>query len=59
MKRIEEIAKKIMSLENTIKATADKETKRAAMQEMFKISETLTLEDMLEIDEYITNLIDS
>ena len=37
----------------------DKEVKAAAMQEVIEITDNLTLDDMLEIDEYIMTQIDN
>ena len=48
-----------MELETTIRITADKEIKRKAMKEVIQITDELSLEDMLEIDEYIMNQIDN
>lgn len=59
MKDIKQIAKRLMELENTIRIVTDKEVKAAAMQEVIEITDNLTLEDMLEIDEYIMAQIDN
>ena len=48
-----------MTVESTIRITADKEIKRKAMEEVIQITDELSLEDMLEIDEYIMNQIDN
>jgi hypothetical protein len=48
-----------MELETTIRIVTDKEVKAAAMQEVIEITDNLTLEDMLEIDEYIMAQIDN
>lgn len=45
------IAEKIVKLENQLKLDKDCQS---AMEEIQKIVNTLSLEDMLEIDEYIT-----
>jgi hypothetical protein len=59
MKDIKQIAKRLMELETTIRIVTDKEVKAAAMQEVIEITDNLTLEDMLEIDEYIMTQIDN
>lgn len=59
MKDIKQIAKRLMELETTIRIVTDKEIKTAAMQEVIEITDNLTLEDMLEIDEYIMTQIDN
>lgn len=59
MKDIKQIAKRLMELETTIRIVTDKEVKTAAMQEVIEITDNLTLEDMLEIDEYIMTQIDN
>ncbi len=59
MKDIKQIAKRLMELETTIRIVTDKEVKTAAMQEVIEITDNLTLEDMLEIDEYIMAQIDN
>lgn len=59
MKDIKQIAKRLMELETTIRIVTDKEIKAAAMQEVIEITDNLTLEDMLEIDEYIMTQIDN
>lgn len=62
MKRIEEIeqiAKRLMELETTIRITTDKELKYSVMKEVMEITEGLDLDDMLAIDEYIMNQIDN
>lgn len=59
MKDIKSLAKRLMELETTIRITADKEIKRKAMEEVIQITDELSLEDMLEIDEYIMNQIDN
>lgn len=59
MKDIKQIAKRLMELETTIRIVTDKEVKAAAMQEVIEITNNLTLEDMLEIDEYIMTQIDN
>jgi hypothetical protein len=59
MKDIKQIAKRLMELETTIRIVTDKEVKAAAMQEVIEITDNLTLEDMLEIDEYIMAQIDN
>lgn len=59
MKDIKQIAKRLMELENTIRIVTDKEVMTAAMQEVIEITDNLTLEDMLEIDEYIMTQIDN
>ena len=59
MKDIKQIAKRLMELETTIKIVTDKEVKAAAMQEVIEITDNLTLDDMLEIDEYIMTQIDN
>ena len=59
MKDIKQIAKRLMELETTIRIVTDKEVKAAAMQEVIEITDNLTLEDMLEIDEYIMTHIDN
>lgn len=59
MKDIKQIAKRLMELETTIRIITDKEVKAAAMQEVIEITDNLTLEDMLEIDEYIMTQIDN
>lgn len=59
MKDIKQIAKRLMELETTIRIVTDKEVKAAAMQEVIEITDNLTLEDMLEIDEYIMEQIDN
>lgn len=62
MKRIEEIeqiAKRLMELETTIRITTDKELKHSVMKEVMEITEELNLDDMLAIDEYIMNQIDN
>lgn len=59
MKDIKQIAKQLMELETTIRIVTDKEVKAAAMQEVIEITNNLTLEDMLEIDEYIMTQIDN
>lgn len=59
MKDIKQIAKQLMELETTIRIVTDKEVKAAAMQEVIEITDNLTLEDMLEIDEYIMTQIDN
>ena len=62
MKRIEEIeqiAKRLMELETTIRVTTDKELKHSVMKEVMEITEGLDLDDMLAIDEYIMNQIDN
>lgn len=59
MKDIKKIAKRLMELETTIRIVTDKEVKAAAMQEVIEITDNLTLEDMLEIDEYIMTQIDN
>ena len=59
MKDIKQIAKRLMELETTIRIATDKEVKAAAMQEVIEITDNLTLEDMLEIDEYIMTQIDN
>lgn len=62
MKRIEEIeqiAKRLMELETTIRITTDKELKHSVMKEVMEITEGLNLDDMLAIDEYIMNQIDN
>ena len=48
-----------MELETTIRIITDKEVKAAAMQEVIEITDNLTLEDILEIDEYIMTQIDN
>ena len=61
MKRIEEIeqiAKRLMELETTIRGTTDKKLKHSVMKEVMEITEGLNLDDMLAIDEYIMNRID-
>lgn len=59
MKDIKQIAKRLMELETTIRIVTDKEVKAAAMQEVIEITDNLTFEDMLEIDEYIMAQIDN
>lgn len=59
MKDIKQIAKRLMELETTIRIVTDKEVKAAAMQEVIEMTDSLTLEDMLEIDEYIMTQIDN
>lgn len=59
MKDIKQIAKRLMELETTIRIVTDKKVKAAAMQEVIEITDNLTLEDMLEIDEYIMAQIDN
>lgn len=59
MKDIKQIAKQLMELETTIRIVTDKEVKAAAMQEVIEITDNLTLDDMLEIDEYIMTQIDN
>ena len=59
MKDIKQIAKRLMELETSIRIVTDKEVKAAAMQEVIEITDNLTLEDMLEIDEYIMTQIDN
>lgn len=59
MKDIKQIAKRLMELETTIRIVTDKEVKAAAMQEVIEITDNLTLEDILEIDEYIMAQIDN
>jgi hypothetical protein len=59
MKDIKQIAKRLMELETTIRIVTDKEVKAAAIQEVIEITDNLTLEDMLEIDEYIMAQIDN
>ena len=59
MKDIKQIAKRLMELETTIRIVTDKEVKATAMQEVIEITDNLTLEDMLEIDEYIMTQIDN
>lgn len=59
MKDIKQIAKRLMELETTIRIITDKEVKAAAIQEVIEITDNLTLEDMLEIDEYIMTQIDN
>lgn len=59
MKDIKSLAERLMELETTIRITADKEIKRKAMEEVIQITDELSLEDMLEIDEYIMNQIDN
>lgn len=59
MKDIKQIAKRLMELETTIRIVTDKEVKAAAMQEVIEMTDNLTLEDMLEIDEYIMTQIDN
>ena len=59
MKDIKQIAKRLMELETTIRIVTDKDVKAAAMQEVIEITDNLTLEDMLEIDEYIMTQIDN
>lgn len=59
MKDIKQNAKRLMELETTIRIVTDKEVKAAAMQEVIEITDNLTLEDMLEIDEYIMTQIDN
>ena len=59
MKDIKQIAKRLMELETTIRIVTDKEVKAAAMQEVIEMTDNLTLEDMLEIDEYIMAQIDN
>ena len=59
MKDIKQIAKRLMELETTIRIVTDKEVKAAAMQEVIEITDNLTLEDMLEIDECIMTQIDN
>lgn len=62
MKRIEEIeqiAKRLMGLETTIRITTDKELKYSVMKEVMEITEELDLDDMLAIDEYIMSQIDN
>lgn len=59
MKDIKQIAKRLMELETTIRIVTDKEVKAAAIQEVIEITDNLTLEDMLEIDEYIMTQIDN
>ena len=59
MKDIKQIAKRLMDLETTIRIVTYKEVKAAAMQEVIEITDNLTLEDMLEIDEYIMAQIDN
>ena len=59
MKDIKSLAERLMELETTIRITADKEIKRKAMKEVIQITDELSLEDMLEIDEYIMNQIDN
>lgn len=59
MKDIKQIAKRLMELETTIRIVTNKEVKAAAMQEVIEITDNLTLEDMLEIDEYIMTQIDN
>ena len=59
MKDIKQIAKRLMELESTIRIVTDKEVKAAAMQEVIEITDNLTLDDMLEIDEYIMTQIDN
>lgn len=59
MKDIKSLAERLMTLESTIRITADKEIKRKAMEEVIQITDELSLEDMLEIDEYIMNQIDN
>ena len=59
MKDIKQIAKRLMELETTIRIVTDKEVKAAAMQEVIEITDNLTLEDLLEIDEYIMTQIDN
>lgn len=59
MKDIKQIAKRLMELETTIRIVTDKEVKAAAMHEVIEITDNLTLEDMLEIDEYIMAQIDN
>lgn len=59
MKDIKQIAKRLMELETTIRIVTDKEVKAAAMQEVIEITDNLTLDDMLEIDEYIMTQIDN
>ena len=59
MKDIKQIAKRLMELETTIRIVTDREVKTAAIQEVIEITDNLTLEDMLEIDEYIMAQIDN
>ena len=59
MKDIKQIAKRLMELETTIRIVTDKEVKAAAMQEVIEITDNLTRDDMLEIDEYIMTQIDN
>ena len=59
MKDIKSLAERLMELETTISITADKEIKLKAMEEVIQITDELSLEDMLEIDEYIMNQIDN
>ena len=59
MKDIKQIAKRLMELETTIRIVTDKEVKAAAIQEVIEITDNLTLDDMLEIDEYIMTQIDN
>ena len=59
MKDIKKIAKRLMELENTIRIVTNKEVMTAAMQEVIEITDNLTLEDMLDIDEYIMTQIDN
>ena len=59
MKDIKRIAKRLMELENTIRIVTDKEVMTAAMQEVIEITDNLTLDDMLDIDEYIMTQIDN
>lgn len=59
MKDIKQIAKRLMELETTIRIVTDKEVKAAAIQEVIEITDNLTLEDILEIDEYIMTQIDN
>lgn len=59
MKDIKKIAKRLMELENTIRIVTNKEVMTAAMQEVIEITDNLTLEDILEIDEYIMTQIDN
>ena len=59
MKDIKSLAERLMELETTIRITADKEIKRKAIEEVIQITDELSLEDMLEIDEYIMNQIDN
>lgn len=59
MKDIKQIAKRLMEIEATISNTTGNEVKTAVMQEVIEITDNLTLEDMLEIDEYIMTQIDN